>query len=213
MLLLRANTGTNWPPPPPFFLSISLRSISSPGVFVLLHSCSMAAPSFWTITIFPFYIFTALPISLFSFRPSVFPLMFSHPLLPFALPHQLPTLLSSFFPLLCVWCSAGEPWGREIIQSLCILQALWSAAEPRCTDTLVYLVWPSKQPTPWQTAWMLLLHARTHTHAPGICRTHTLLLSVGRGACAPAEQTALKKFPTKKRREKNKWKRQGREGV
>ena len=125
---------------------------------------------------------------------------------------SLPSCALIFFLLLFAWCSAGEPRGREIIQSLCILQALWSAAEPRCTDTLVYLDWPSKQPTPWQIAWMLprahthththtYTHTHTHTHTgrKDICRTHTLPLSVGWEACVPAEQTALKKSSTKKK--------------
>lgn len=63
----------------------------------------------------------------------------------------------SFFRILCSLCIcfpfcsvfSGEPWGREIIQSFCILQALWSAAP---VHTLVYLDWPSKHLTPWQIA-------------------------------------------------------------
>lgn len=120
MLSPRANTGTNWPPPP-FFSPIS------PLLYLCLHICVflslplvIGAHSFCTKSPLSFPPHPLSDISLFPFFP--------------ALPPFWP-----FFSLLFAWRSAGEPQGREIIQTLCILQALWSAVEPRCSDTLVYL--------------------------------------------------------------------------
>lgn len=142
MLSPRANTGTNWPPPP-FFSPVS------PSLYLCLHICVfLSLPLVIGADSFP----TKSPLSFSLHIPALISHSFSTP----PTPHIL--LLS----LLFAWCSAGEPQGREIIQTLCILQALWSAEGPRCSDTLVYLDWPSKQPTPWQIARML--HAQTHTH-------------------------------------------------
>lgn len=117
MLSLRANTGTNWPPPP-FFSPVSS------SLYLCLHIC----------------VFLSLPlvIGAHSFSTKS-PLSFSLHIF-FLISHlSPPPPSSSSFSLLFAWCSAGEPQGREIIQTLCILQALWSAVEPRCSDTLVYL--------------------------------------------------------------------------
>ena len=164
MLSLRANTGTNWPPPP-FFLS------ASPSLYLFLHiyvspPLLVAAPSFSSPPLLN-------PLSLFfSHCPPISHSFFFLSLLIPSCTTAPPPFVVSLSPLFA-WCSVGEPRGREIIQSLCILQALWSVAEPRCTDTLVYLDWPSKQPTPWQIAWMLLLPHITHTHTRTHARTHT----------------------------------------
>lgn len=131
MLSPRANTGTNWPPPP-FFSPVSH------SLYLCLHICVFLS---LPLVIGAHSFSSKSPLSLFS---STSPLWY------LTLFHFFPLLPPFFFSsLLFAWCSAGEPQGREIIQTLCILQALWSAVEPRCSDTFVYLDWPSKQPTSW----------------------------------------------------------------
>ena len=171
MLSLRANAGTNWPPPP-FFLS------ASPSLYLFLHiyvspPLLVAAPSLLLFSSTPkssfLFFSTALQyLTLFFFCPFLFPvpppppppplppsplnasffffssappfpsLFFFSPSLFPPLPPPPPFFFVSLSPLFA-WCSVGEPRGREIIQSLCILQTLWSVAKPHCTDTLVYL--------------------------------------------------------------------------
>lgn len=119
MLSPRANIGTNWPPPP-FFLPVSH------SLYLCLHICV-------------FFLSLPLVIGAHSFSAKS-PLFFPSHLLSDISLLSIFSLLPPFFSsLLFAWCSAGEPQGREIIQTLCILQALWSAVEPRCSDTFVYL--------------------------------------------------------------------------
>lgn len=166
MLSLRANTGTNWPPPP-FFLSP-------------LHSISVSI-----------FLFLSLPL-LIGVHSLWNPLFDPH----------IPSLISLFFSalflfvsLVFAWCSAGEPQGREIIQALCILQALWSAQPPLHWHISVFRLTQ-------QTAYAMTnsLDAAKHTLDRDVQYTH----STAQEACVPAEQTALKKSPTKKRTSRKK---------
>lgn len=183
MLSLRANTGTNWPPPP-FFLSFSPWLFLSPYLLFFFSS-----PHWSSLLLYQnFFLFSPLPLISHSFFP------------PAAPPPHPPAPTRHVFLWLFSWCSAGEPRGREIIQSLCILQALWSAAEPRCTDTLVYLDWPSKQPLPWQIAWMLLRHhTQTHTLKTGM-KTHSTACSLRRKCACGADSFKEMSNQKKKRR-------------
>lgn len=182
MLSLRANAGTNWPPPP-FFLS------ASPSLYLFLHiyvspPLLVAAPSFSSpplLNPLSFIFSTALQyLTLFSFCPSLFPVTPPPPPL-----LRLP--LSTF----CMVFSGGATRQRNNSKSLHIAGALVSGEAP--------LHWHiSLSGLTQQTAYAMtnsldaasaVRNTHTHTHTQKEYAEHTLCcLWAGKHACLRSRQ-------------------------